>query len=77
MLISIPGTTLALPSPWDLLQAGLTSRDWIARHHGPEGLAAWEAAGCPDWVGSDDTPADQGVIRTGWARTRYAKRYRV
>jgi hypothetical protein len=86
MLNTIPGTDLSLPSPWDLLQAGLTSRDWVAdyviwirAHHGEAALLDWWQAGCPQWTKPPAPPADTGVMRQGWGRTQWAtgRHYRV
>lgn len=79
MINTIPGTDYRLPSPWALIQAGpgFTSRDWLARTYGPAAVEAWEAAGQPRWVEPPAPPADQGVMREGWGRTRWAGRRRL
>lgn len=79
MTNTIPGTPYRLPSPWDLIQAGagVTSRAWLLTTYGPDAVQLWAAAGCPEWVEPDPLPADQGLMRRGWARTRWAKRYRI
>ena len=84
MTNTIPGTDHLLPNPWDLLQADFTSRDvvadtarWITAHHGETACLVWWEAGCPVWTEPDPLPTDQGIQRRGWARTRWAKRYRM
>lgn len=76
MLNTIPGTDYRLPSPWALIQSGLTSRDWLLKTYGRIAVLAWEAAGCPDWAEPEPMPADQGIMREGWGRTRWAGRRR-
>lgn len=83
MINTIPGTDHSLPSPWDLLQAGLTSRDWaadtarwITTHHGEAACLTWWEAGCPRWTEPEPLPADQGIMREGWGRTHWAGRRR-
>lgn len=74
MINTIPGTNYMLPSPWALIQAGpgITSRDWLAQTYGPAAVEAWVAAGQPRWVEPEPLPADQGIMREGWGRTRWA-----
>ena len=78
MINTIPGTDYRLPSPWALIQAGprFTSRDWLAQTYGPAAVLAWEIAGEPRWQEPEPMPADQGVMREGWGRTRWAGRRR-
>ena len=76
MINTIPGTDYMLPSPWSLIRSGLTSRDWLARTYGPAAVLAWEIAGCPDWAEPEPMPTDQGIMRDGWGRTRWAGRRR-
>lgn len=76
MINTIPGTDYRLPSPWDLIQAGpgITSRDWLARTYGQAAVLSWEACGCPRWAEPPAPAADQGIMREGWGRTRWAGR---
>ncbi len=60
--------SIPLPTPWDLLQAGLSTGDYIRSRHGEQVYQDWLDGGAPvftepdpDWLAED-----MGIMRRGW-----------
>jgi hypothetical protein len=71
----IPGTDLPLPTPWDLMQAGLSTGDYILSRHGEQAHQAWLESGAPTYTepSTDWAAEDLGIMRRGWHGPRYRK----
>jgi hypothetical protein len=72
---TIPNTGTPLPTPWDLLQAGLCTGDFIRSRHGEQAYQDWLDAGspvftepAPDWLAED-----MGIVRRGWHGPYYKR----
>jgi hypothetical protein len=72
---TIPNTSTPLPTPWDLLQAGLSTGDFIRSRHGEQAYLDWLADGSPVFIATepDGVAEDMGIVRRGWHGPYYKR----